>query len=111
MKVDHSRNILVVCALVAVVLAQPDTVAMSRQEQPRTARVGISDLAWLAGDWSGRSGTTELEERWTKPAAGAVLAVSRTVNDGRMFAFEFLRIVERSGGLVYIAQPGGRPAN
>jgi hypothetical protein len=26
-----------------------------------------------------------------------------------MAAFEFLRIVERDGGLVYIAQPGGRP--
>ena len=26
-----------------------------------------------------------------------------------MGAFEYLRIVERDGGLVYIAQPGGRP--
>jgi hypothetical protein len=26
-----------------------------------------------------------------------------------MASFEFLRIVERDGGLVYIAQPGGRP--
>ncbi len=25
-----------------------------------------------------------------------------------MFAFEYLRIVERDGGLVYIAQPGGK---
>lgn len=37
-----------------------------------------------------------------------MLAVSRTVNtSGRMVAFEYLRIVERDGGLVYIAQPGG----
>ena len=27
-----------------------------------------------------------------------------------MTGFEFLRIVERDGGLVYIAQPGGRSA-
>ena len=26
-----------------------------------------------------------------------------------MIAFEYLRIVERDGGLVYVAQPGGRP--
>ena len=26
-----------------------------------------------------------------------------------MVAFEFLRIVERDGGLIYIAQPEGRP--
>ena len=36
-----------------------------------------------------------------------MLAVSRTVSRDKMVAFEFLRIVERDGGLVYIAQPGG----
>ena len=37
-----------------------------------------------------------------------MLATSRTVNaNGKMSAFEYLRIVERDGGLVYIAQPGG----
>ena len=36
-----------------------------------------------------------------------MLAISRTVNRDRMSAFEFLRIVERDGGLVYIAQPNG----
>ena len=38
-----------------------------------------------------------------------MLAVSRTLKGDRMTGFEFLRIVERNGGLVYIAQPGGRP--
>ncbi len=36
-----------------------------------------------------------------------MLATSRTVSRDKMSAFEFLRIVERDGGLVYIAQPGG----
>ena len=38
-----------------------------------------------------------------------MLAVSRTLKGDRMVAFEFLRIVERDGSLVYIAQPNGRP--
>ena len=38
-----------------------------------------------------------------------MLAVSRTIKDDRLAAFEFLRIVERDGSLVYIAQPNGRP--
>lgn len=37
-----------------------------------------------------------------------MLAVTRTVAGGRLAGFEFLRIVERNGTLVYIAQPGGR---
>jgi hypothetical protein len=37
-----------------------------------------------------------------------MLGASRTVNTrDQMSAFEYLRIVERDGGLVYIAQPGG----
>jgi hypothetical protein len=56
-----------------------------------------------------RSG--QLRERWTPPAGGAMLAVSRTLKAIAWSAFEFLRIVERDGRLIYIAQPNGRPAN
>ena len=77
--------------------------------QERAARAAIGDLAWLAGAWSGESGALRFEERWTPAAGGAMLAVSRTLKGDRMVAFEFLRIVERDGRLIYIAQPGGRP--
>ncbi len=78
---------------------------------PTPAKAVIGDLAWLSGDWTGASSTgASLEERWSPPKGGAMLAVSRSVNaSGKMFAFEFLRIVERNGGLVYIAQPNGAP--
>lgn len=87
----------------AVVLA----AGMRAQTVP--VRASISQIAWLAGAWAGGAGTVALEERWTPPAGGAMLAVSRTVKGDRMVAFEFLRIVERDGTLVYIAQPDGRP--
>jgi len=77
---------------------------------PTPAKATIADMAWLAGAWVGTRKMTGSanEERWTEPKGGAMLAVSRTVNTkGRMAAFEYLRIVERDGGLVYIAQPGG----
>lgn len=76
---------------------------------PAPAKAVIGDLAWLAGAWVGtRSSGSSIEERWTSPLGGAMLAVSRTVNtNGKMVAFEYLRIIERDGGLVYIAQPGG----
>jgi hypothetical protein len=79
---------------------------------PPMAKATAADLAWLAGDWVGtRSSGSSIEERWSPPLGGAMLAVSRTVNTGgRMVAFEYLRVVEREGGLVYIAQPGGKTA-
>lgn len=79
---------------------------------PTPAKATIADLAWLAGNWvgtRGSSGTTSIEERWSPPLGGAMLATSRTVSKGKLSAFEYLRIVERDGGLVYIAQPGGNP--
>ncbi len=79
-------------------------------ELPKPAKSVIGDISWLAGAWvgSGSAGTRTFEERWSPPGGGAMLAVSRTISREKMVAFEFLRIVERDGGLVYIAQPGGR---
>lgn len=79
---------------------------------PTPAKAAIGDLAWLSGAWVGTRGTNgaiSFEERWSPPKGGAMLAVARTVSRDRMSAFEFLRIVERDGGLVYVAQPGGAP--
>lgn len=79
---------------------------------PTPAQAAVGDLEWLAGAWVGtRSSGSSIEERWSPPLGGAMLATSRTVNtSGKMVAFEYLRIVEREGGLVYIAQPGGKTA-
>jgi hypothetical protein len=77
---------------------------------PAPAKAAIGDLAWLAGAWVGTRGSgASMEERWCPPLGGAMLGVSRTVSRGRMSAFEYLRIVERDGGLIYVAQPGGAP--
>lgn len=72
------------------------------------AQATIEHVAWLAGGWSGTAGSAAIEERWTPPEGRSMLAVSRTVKEGRLAEFEFLRIVERDGTLVYIAQPNGR---
>lgn len=81
----------------------PDDIAL-----PDPVKATINDMAWLATAWIGLKNTSSIEERWSPPKGGAMLAVSRTVRENRMVAFEYLRIVERGGGLVYIAQPAGR---
>jgi len=102
--------------LVRVVVGEPaelDSVALYRHPQdielPTPAQAAITDMGWLAGAWVGTRGSASIEERWSPPLGGAMLGVSRTVSRGKMVAFEYLRIVERDGGLVYVAQPGGAP--
>jgi hypothetical protein len=92
-------------AAVALLVA---AVGLPAQSSPGV-RASIAQLSWLAGTWTGGGGPVSIEERWTPPAGGAMLAVSRTIKGDRMVAFEFLRIVERDGTLLYIAQPDGRP--
>ena len=74
---------------------------------PEPARAAIVDMAWLNDAWTGTRNTSAIEERWSPPKGGAMLGVSRTVRGKKMTAFEYLRIVERDGGLVYVAQPSG----
>ena len=87
------------------------SVALYRHPQdialPAPAKAVMGDMAWLAGAWAGTRGKASVEERWCQPLGGAMLGVSRTVSRDKMVAFEYLRIVERDGGLVYVAQPGG----
>lgn len=93
----------------------PESVGLYRHAEdiplPTPAPAAIADVAWIAGPWVGtRPSGSSIEERWSPPLGGSMLAVSRTVNtSGKMVAFEYLRIIEREGGLVYVAQPGGAP--
>ena len=75
---------------------------------PEPAKATIADMAWLAGIWNGKRRNGSVEERWSPPLGGGMLGTSRTISRDSMVAFEYLRIVERDGGLVYVAQPGGR---
>ncbi|MGB0578647.1 MAG: DUF6265 family protein [Limisphaerales bacterium] len=77
---------------------------------PEPAKATIADLAWLADAWTGQKRTSSIEEHWSPPRGGAMLGVSRTITKDKMRAFDYLRIIERDGGLVYVAQPGGRAA-
>ena len=90
-----------------------DSVGFYKQAKdipmPTPAKATINDLSWISGNWAGtRSTGSTFEERWSPPKGGAMLATSRSVNArGQMFAFEYLRIMEKEGGLVYVAQPNG----
>jgi hypothetical protein len=69
---------------------------------------GLALPAWMAGSWSGVDGEVASEELWTAPKGGVMLGLHRDVGPAGAAFFEYLRIEERPGGLVYVAQPMGR---
>jgi hypothetical protein len=65
-------------------------------------------LDWLAGCWEARSATRVVEEQWMRPRGGSLLGMSRTVSADSTVGHELMRIVERGGGLVFVAHPSGQ---
>ncbi len=87
--------------IVACILATPGAAQL---KQP-----AMEDLRWITGGWGAVVKGRNVEEYWTEPASNAMLGMGRTLANGRMVAFEFLRIETRPAGIFYVAQPMGQP--
>jgi uncharacterized protein DUF6265 len=70
----------------------------------------ISELAWMAGHWTGTQDGLEMEEYWQAPKGNTMLGLHRDVSGGRTVSFEFLRIEATTDGITYWASPRGRLA-
>lgn len=69
----------------------------------------VDTLGWMAGCWAAEGSEPGSGERWTPPAGGTLLGVSRTVKGGRTLAWEFMRIVtEADGKVAFVALPSGQ---
>lgn len=95
--VSHAAPVLLMIAL----LTSASTV---HADSPAVAR-----LDWLAGHWAGTTDGVFSEEHWSSPAGGGMVGMHKDVRDGRMSAFEFLRIVSRGDSTCYVASPNGAP--
>lgn len=96
---------LVLSTAFALALAAGGTISAEPAPGTGPSGTGITALAWLSGCWRGPAG----EECWLEPGRAGMLGVSRgPVDGGEAPSFEFLRIVEDDGALVYLASPGGR---
>src|SRR5258707_15538660 len=92
-------------ALVLIALVLFCSVRARAQEQ----KFRIEDFAWLAGCWENDRAGRVGEERWTKPKARMMLGTGQTVKDGKTVEFEFMRIHEEKGDILFTAKPSGQP--
>jgi hypothetical protein len=74
------------------------------------AQAQTTSLDWLAGRWCMSTTTGYIEEVWLPEVGNQLLGISRTVKNGKVVAFEFMRIESVTGTTQFIAQPGGAPA-
>ena len=83
------------------------SIALAASSALAGEKAAIGSLAWMTGAWSTSTSESVIEEMWTAPAGGTMIGAGRTVSGGTTTFFEFLRIEERDGTLVYIASPRG----
>ncbi len=57
----------------------------------------MPSLDWMAGCWTMQSGATRIDEQWSRPAAGMMLGMSRTIKQERTVFHEFMRIEIQDG--------------
>ena len=67
----------------------------------------LAEMAFMVGHWAGKAGSIEMEEYWIAPKGGVMLGLHRDAPPGRNAFFEYLRIEDRDGALVYVASPRG----
>ncbi len=70
--------------------------------------VSLESLKWLTGDWRCEVDGRLTEETWMAPKGGMMLGLNRSVSATGKASFEYMRIVETGGKLVYLASPGGK---
>ena len=70
-------------------------------------RARLSDLQWFAGCWQIDQPERKrlVSEQWMSPVGNAMMGMSRTVRDGKMTGYEFLRIVDDGMAINYISKP------
>ncbi|MCU0612225.1 MAG: DUF6265 family protein [Candidatus Eisenbacteria bacterium] len=72
------------------------------------APASIERLAWLSGCWERAGAGFSIQEQWMSPKGGMMVGMSRTVTGSRTLEYEYLRIEEQEGKLIYVAMPSGQ---
>ena len=77
------------------------TVASGAKAQPAigvapAAKATVSQLAFIAGPWTGRLGDRTIEQHWSAPLGDSMVAMYRNVQEGKVRLYELL-VMEQDG--------------
>lgn len=75
--------------------------AAQAPEGPRPpAKATVDQLAWVAGAWTGTLGERTIEQHWSTPLGGSIIAMYRSVLKGRATLYELLAMEQDGAGVV-----------
>ena len=84
-------------------------LAASMAAATPSAETDVARLGWMSGCWMQVRSNGRVDEQWLAPGGGMMLGMSRTLKDGKVREYEFLRIAPGPDGrLAFIAKPSGQ---
>lgn len=60
----------------------------------------LENIAWIAGTWHGEAFGGQVEEIWSEPSAGSMMACFKFINDGKVSFYEIETIREVNSTLI-----------
>ena len=91
----------IVATTLCVMLAAGGVIGAGQAgTQPAAIKATVDQLAWVAGAWTGMLGERTVEQHWSAPLAGSIIAMYRSIQKGRPTLYELLAIEQEGDGVV-----------
>ena len=96
MRIDRMLAMVVCGAL----LAGADTRAQAPAAAAPPLKATVAQLGFVTGAWTGTLGERTIEQHWSAPLAGSIVATYRSIQGNRVTLYELLAIEQEGEGVV-----------
>jgi hypothetical protein len=86
------------CAAVAA-LVMVGTVTAAAQTPAAPVKASLDRLAWVAGAWTGTLGDRTIEQHWSAPLGGSIVAMYRSIQNNKTTLYELLAMEQDGDGV------------
>ena len=91
---------LLVMVACAALLAGADTHGQAAAGAAPPLKATVEQLAWVTGAWTGTLGDRTIEQHWSAPLGGSIVAMYRSIRANRVTLYELLAIEQEGDGVV-----------
>jgi hypothetical protein len=87
------------CAAAAAVLVIVTPLMLLAQPPSAPIKASIDGLSWVAGAWTGTLGDRTIEQHWSAPLGGSIVAMYRSIQNNKTTLYELLAMEQEGDGV------------
>jgi hypothetical protein len=94
------RTILASALCAIAVTAAAVKVSTQAPAPAAAVKATVEQLAWVAGAWTGKLGQRTVEQHWSAPLGGSIIAMYRSIQAAKATLYELLAIEQEGENVV-----------